>query len=116
MKESTLVKLSLLCSLVGLMLLFVISLFADYEDVSISEIENSEFKDVRITGEIVSVRELDNLALMEVAEIKSVKVVVFDKRLLKHSVGDKVSVTGELMEYKGRPEIIAERIKLTPGS
>lgn len=113
MKESTLVKLSLLCSVTGLILLFVISLFADYEEVSISELEDSEFKDVRITGEIISVRELDNLALMEVAEIKSVKVVVFDKRMLKYSVGEKVSVTGERREYKGRPEIIAEGIKLS---
>ena len=111
MKERTLVKLSLLCSLIGLTLLFVISLFTDYQDVSISEIENSEHKDVRIAGEIISVKDFDGLAVMEVGAIKSVNVVVFDKRLLKFAVGDSVSITGELMDYKGKPEIIAEEIK-----
>ncbi len=112
MDDRLVAKLSLCCSVFGLLLLFIASGFVEAEKVGISELENAEAKDVLIRGQVVSVRDFGNLAVVEVAEIKSVGVVVFDMRMLKFRVGDNVSVSGELRDYKGRKEIVAGRIKV----
>ena len=112
MKESTLVKLSLLCSISGLLLLFIFSLFIDVQETNIVNLQDTTDKDVRIRGKIIGIKVFDNLALIEIAEIRSANVVVFDKRMLKYGIGDNISVSGELRDYKGKKEIIAERIRV----
>lgn len=113
MNDKVIAKLSLCCSAFGLLLLFVISIFMEAEDVPISGIEASEAKDVLVTGQVISVKMHDNLAVVEVAEVKSVEVVVFDRRMLGFGIGDNVSVSGELRDYKGKREIVAEKIRVT---
>ncbi len=113
MDDKLIVKLSLCCSIFGLALLFIISFFMEAEEVPISGFENSEAKDVLIRGQVVSVKDFGNIAVVEVAEVKSVDVVVFDRNMLAFAIGDNVSVTGELREYKGKMEIVAGKIRLT---
>jgi len=112
MEEKTLVKLSLICGFFGLFLLFIAFIFVEAEEVGISGIEAIEEKDVKIRGEVISIKDFDSLTVVEIAEIKSVNVVVFDKRLIEFEVGDKITVSGELRDYKGEKEIIAENIKI----
>ncbi|MAG16185.1 hypothetical protein CMO88_03940 [Candidatus Woesearchaeota archaeon] len=111
MNETSLVKLSLSLSFFGLFLLFVISLFVEAEEVKISELSNVEKNDVKISGQIIAIKKFDNLAIVEIAELKSVDVIVFDKKMLDFKVGNNIIVTGEVKDYKGKKEIIAERIR-----
>jgi len=114
MNDFGIVKLSLIGSFFGLFLLFVAFLFIEPKETSISEIDNIEESDVRIRGKVIDIKNFDGISVIEIAEIKSVNVVVFDKRMLKFSVGDNVTVTGQRKEYKGKTEIIVEKIlKLT---
>ncbi len=112
MNDKLVLKLSLCCSVFGLALLSVISFLVESEEVPISGLEDAKAKDVLIRGQVVSVKDFGNLAVVEVAEIKGVDVVVFDKRMLDFKAGDNVSVTGEVRDYKGKKELVAERIKV----
>lgn len=112
MNEKLVVKLSLGCGAFGLLLLFFVSGFIEAEKVGISELESAENEDVLVEGAVISVKSFDGLAVVEVAEIKSVGVVVFDRDMLKFEVGDKVAVSGELRDYKGKKEIVAEKIRV----
>ncbi|MBI2664413.1 hypothetical protein HYX10_03670 [Candidatus Woesearchaeota archaeon] len=110
MNERSLVKLSLIASFIGLFLLFVISLFADAEEISISELNGADLEDVKIRGKVIAVEEFENMALVEIAEMRTAKVVVFDKSMLTFGVGDDVTVVGEVKDYRGEKEIVAEKI------
>lgn len=112
MDDLGIVKLSLIGSFFGLFLLFIAFLFIEPKETNISEIDNIEESDVRIEGQVIDIKNFGSTALIEIAEIKSINVVVFDKRMLKFTVGDTISVTGELKKYKGKTEIIAEKIKV----
>ncbi|MBS3132912.1 hypothetical protein J4470_02150 [Candidatus Woesearchaeota archaeon] len=115
MEEKTLTRLSLISGICGLFLLFIISLFIEAEEVGISELETVKDKDVNVKGKVVAIKKFDNFAVVEVAEVKSVDIVVFDKRMLNLIVGDNISVSGELRGYKGKKEIIAEDVRVTGG-
>jgi len=110
--NTALAKLSLIISFFGLFLLFIVSLFVEVEQTEIDELQNINGRDVRIKGEVIAINNFDKLAIVEVAEIKSVNVIVFDKRLLDFEVGDNITVSGELRDYKGGKEVIAEKIRL----
>ena len=111
MNEISLVKLSLAVSFFGLFLLFIFSLFAEAEETAIADLGVAEEKDVMIKGRVTAIKDFDNLAVVEVAEIKSATVVVFDRQMLNFMVGDNVAVTGEVKDYKGKKEIVAGSVK-----
>jgi len=92
--------------------LFIVFTFAEAEEIGISAIETVEEKDVKIRGQVISIKNFDSVTIVEIAEIKSVNVVVFDKRMIEFEVDDMITVTGELRDYKGKPEIIAEKIRI----
>ncbi len=109
--DKTIARVSLCCSVFGLLLLLIVSSFIEAGEATISGLDDAEERDVTVKGQVVSVRDFDDLAVVEVAEVKSVDVVVFDKRMLDLKAGDNVSVTGELRDYKGKKEIVAEKIR-----
>ena len=107
---STIVKISLSVSFAGLFALFAVLLFAQPQEAAISEIHELQSRDVRIRGSVEAVREFGGLAILEVAEIKSVDVVVFDKMQLPQK-GQNVTITGEVRDYEGKTQIVADSIR-----
>ena len=110
MNQESIVAVSLSSSFIGLFLLFVVFLFTDPQELSVSEIADTEFKDVKIKGTVMGIKKFDATTILEVAEIKSVDVVVFDKRTLPQ-INETTTITGEVRDYKGRKQLIAESIK-----
>lgn len=113
MKENALMKIAVICSFVGLIILFVISENTELLEVSVAGIDESDiFKDVKIKGEVIRVRENSGTLFMDIGEIKTISVVVFDN---ENDVdeGDYVIIEGEVREYKGRLEIIANDVKVS---
>lgn len=113
MNDKFLIKVSFVCSLLGLLLLFIVTSFIEADEIKISEIDNNEDKDVVVRGKVISIKNFDNLAIVEIAEIKSVNVVVFDKKLINFKSGENVVVSGEVKDYKGKLEIVADKIKVS---
>ena len=112
MDDLSIAKLSLIGSFCGLFLLFIALTFIEPPETNIKELQEVENNDVRISGKVIAIKNFDNLAVVELAEISTVNIIVFDKKLLNFIEGDNIRVDGELRDYKGKKEIIAEKIKV----
>ena len=112
MKETTLLKIALICSLVGLIVLYFIS----------SKIEVKEYKpvlsknigdDVKLNGIVSKITDRGNVVFIEVIHQNPVTVVLFtDDDNLKLRNGNNIEVIGKVQEYNGKNEIIAEKIRV----
>ena len=113
MKESTLLKIALLCSLVGLIALYFISAKIEFKDYKPSALNKDIGDDVKLQGTISRISDKGNVIFIEVAQQMPVTVVLFSKdEDLKLRNGDKIEVIGEVQEYNGKDEIIAQRIRI----
>lgn len=114
MNERTLLRISLLVSLSGIVLLAMLLNVATIEEKSISEMKFvEEGRSVRIKGFVESVQNNEGYAVIHVAELKTVQVIVFDSGEIILEENENVEVIGKIRNYKGRNEIIADSIKKT---
>ena len=113
MKETTLLKIALACSLAGLFVLYFISTRIEFKDYKPSILNKNVGDDVKLKGTIAKISDAGNVVFIEVNQISPITVVLFtndDNLKLKH--GDNVEVIGEFQEYKGKNEIIAQTIRV----
>lgn len=112
MEEKTLLKVALICSVIGI---FIILIFADRLELSpmgISGISESLVdQSVKIQGKISAVRNTPSVLTLDIKDDSgSIKVVVFNDQDSELSEGDLVEVTGKVKEYKGSIEIEANKV------
>lgn len=113
MQEKSLLKISLICTLIGILFLFFLSEYViKIDEVAIDKLDEVDIgKDVKIKGFIERITDLDKIALLEVSQLKSVTVVLFKSGNLTITEGDYVEITGEIDEYNGKIEVIGNEIK-----
>ena len=112
MKESTLLKVSLISALVGILILFVFSSKMDLSDSIISGIDqNDDSSLVKINGVVTEVSVRNSTTIINVAQLDKISVFVFnsDVELIR---GDYIEVTGKMQEYEGKTSLIADKIVL----
>jgi len=113
MKETTLLKIALVCSLVGLAALYFISAEADFRDYSPGVLNKNVGDDVKLIGRISKISQREGIAFLEIEHQSPITVVLFaDDKNLSLKANDSVEVLGEVQEYKGRNEIIAQRVRV----
>ena len=113
MKETTLLKIALACSLVGLVALYFISTRIDVKDYKPSILNKNIGDDVKLKGTVAKISDAGSVVFIEVNQQNPVTVVLFtDDDSLKLQDGDSVEVIGEVQEYKGKNEIIAQKIRV----
>ncbi|MBI2649886.1 hypothetical protein HYX04_01070 [Candidatus Woesearchaeota archaeon] len=113
MKETTLLKIALICSLIGLVLLYFISTKIEVKDYKPNILNKNVGDDVKLTGKVSKITDRGDVVFIEVNQQSPVNVVLFtDNNNLKLSNGDNVEVIGKVQEYNGKNEIIAEKIRL----
>lgn len=113
MKESTLLKIALLCSLIGLIALYFISAKIEFKDYKPSSLNKNIGDDVKLQGTISKISDKGNVVFIEVNQQMPVTVVLFSKDdNLNLNNGDNIEVVGEVQEYNGKNEIIAQRIRI----
>ncbi len=114
MKETTLLKIALICSLVGLISLYFISAKIDVKEYNPSELNKNVGDDVNLKGVITKISDKGNVVFIDVNQQNSVSVVLFtEDGKLNLKNGDNVEVTGKVQEYNGKEEIIAQKIRVT---
>ena len=114
MKESTLLKIALICSLVGLVALYFISTIIEIKDYKPNILNKNVGDDVKLNGVVTKITDRGSVVFIEVNQQNPVNVVLFtDDDNLKLKSGDSIEVTGEVQEYKGKNEIIAQKIRVT---
>ena len=112
MKESILLKIALICSLIGLIVLYFVSSKIEIKDYK--PILNKNIgEDVKLNGIVTKVTDRGGVVFIEVSHQSPITVILFSSEdNLKLKNGDNVEVVGEVQEYKGKNEIIAEKIRV----
>ena len=112
MDERILLKISLITSLVGILVLLIILEKIDVSDSNISAIDkNLSEKQVKIKGEITRIRETPAFSMINVKDnTENIDVIVFKEESLELKEGDIIQVEGQVTEYQGKLEILAKRI------
>ena len=113
MKETTLLKIALVCSLIGLIALYFISTRIDIKDYKPNILSGNIGDDVKLQGFVSKINDKGNVVFVNVNQQNSVDVVLFKSNgNLKLKNGDNVEVIGKVQEYNGKNEIIAQRIRV----
>ncbi|MBI2663118.1 hypothetical protein HYX15_01145 [Candidatus Woesearchaeota archaeon] len=115
MKESTLLKISLCFSLIGVFIILIIAETLEVKQYGISSITDKEVdKKVKIVGTISSIVETPGLFILDIIdETGKMKVVIFKEDDLGFNKYDEIEVTGKVIKYRNYLEIEAETISLS---
>ncbi|MDP3728110.1 MAG: OB-fold nucleic acid binding domain-containing protein [bacterium] len=114
MQEKTLIKLSLVTSVVGVIALFIISFFVKYDLIAITDI-NEDFvgKTIRIEGQIISLRQMENTYIFELQdETGVIPVIAYTEEQINLEKNSFVEVTGIISMYTCKLELKAEKVIL----
>lgn len=113
MKENTLLKIALICSLIGLIILYFISTKIEVKDYKPSILNRNVGDDIKLKGTITKITDRGNVILIEVNQENKINVVLFTNNdELKLKSGDSIEVIGKVQEYKGKNEIVAQKIRV----
>lgn len=113
MKETNLLKVALICSLVGLTVLYFISTKIEFKDYKPSILNKNIGEDVKLNGIVTKITDRENVVFIEVNQQSPITVVLFtDDGNLKLKEGDNIEVLGEVQEYNGKNEVIAQKIRV----
>ena len=115
MKEKTLLKLALIVSLSGLLILFLISDNIEIKEKNIEKI-TIENKDefVKLRGIVSKVIDTEKVTIMEITQLQQITVVLFENenRTMPIQKGNEIEIFGKVDEYEGKLEIIADRLRI----
>lgn len=112
MKETTLLKIAVIISLAGLVLLYIISDEIELSESSIEKINKGDIGEVvKVSGVINSITATDKVTFLTIEKTGEIKVIVFDK-LDYLEEGMYIEVIGEIEEYKGEREVIGNAVRI----
>lgn len=113
MEKKTIFNISLTASLLGILLLLLVSENLNARQITIDSITRNYIdEDVIVIGSISSIKKQGSLTLLKVKdETGKIDVVAFKSRDLSLKNGDEIEVYGEVAVYNGKLEIIAKYIK-----
>jgi len=109
--EKTLLKISLITTILGLVFLFF---YAEQFDLRALETADLPEEKVQLKGIIKTLQMKDKVAFMviEGERVETTPVVVFPPEELFLQAGDYVEVVGTVEEYQGKKEVVASSVVL----
>jgi DNA/RNA endonuclease YhcR with UshA esterase domain len=111
MKEKTLLRMSVIFSILGILLLFYISNKIEIDSKKINEIEASDVdKSVKINGVVNNVEQRGTVSIISISQLEEMDLVVFDS--IELNKGDYLEVEGKIDEYEGKMQLVADKIIL----
>jgi len=115
MQEKTLLKIALIISLLGLLVIYLISDNITIKEKNIEKI-TIENKDefVKLRGIVSKVIDTEKVTIMEITQPQEITVVLFknENKTMPIQQGNQVEVIGKVDEYEGKLEIIADRFRV----
>jgi len=113
MKDTTLLKISLCCSLLGILVILFITENIELPESNISNITREDLeKTVSISGRINYITETPGLLIITLEDnTGNITAIVFKEENITLEKGQIITLEGEVIEYKGQLEIQAELIK-----
>jgi len=115
LKEKTLFKIAVICSVIGIIGLFFFSERVEVERKDVYRITDEDIgKEIKVIGRIERVDNTEKVMYLQIGQekIETVSVVLFKDADLKLEKGDYVELIGKVDEYKGRKQIIANAVRM----
>jgi len=112
MRENTLLKIALICSLLGLSALYFISEKIEVKEYKPSVLSKNIGDDVNLQGKISKITDNGNVVFIELDQQNSVTVVMFANGNPQLRKDDFIEVIGKVQEYNGKSEIIAQKVRV----
>ncbi len=115
MKEKTLIKIAFICGIIGLFILFIISDTIEIKEKNIDKINKANVEeDVKLIGTISRITNLDEVTFIELEQPATITIILFKDKNKNISLynGDNIEIIGQIEEYNGKLEIIAQRIRV----
>jgi len=115
MKENTLLKIALIATLTGLVLLFLISdnIKIDEKNIEKITIDNKD-EFVKVKGRVSKLIDTEKVTILEITQPQEITVVLFKpvNQTSPIKEGNEIEVIGKVDEYEGSLEIIAHRARI----
>ena len=114
MKDKTLLKISFITAVVGILILLFILDRISLSNVNISNLtkENLDEK-IKIKAELIKITETPGLYLLTVKDFSgTITVIVFKDEILELKEGNILEIEGQVASYKDKIEIIAKKITI----
>ena len=113
MQEKTLIRLSLIITVLGLSFLLVYGQSLDLEATADLETSIAAEK-VAMKGTVKNLKVTDKAVFFELEgeKIVSTDIILFPESSIYLREGDHVELTGQVEDYKGKKELIAEKVVL----
>jgi len=114
MQKKDLLKISLIVSLIGIAVLFVITQRIEINEKNIDKINKDNIGDyVKIKGKINKIDDLKNAVKINVVQPSTMDVIIFkNNQSIDFEEGDNVEVIGRVEEYNGKMEVIGEKVRV----
>ena len=114
MQKKDLLKISLIVSLIGISVLFVITQRIEINEKNIDKINKDNIGDyVKIKGKINKIDDLKNAVKINVVQPSTMDVIIFkNNQSIDFEEGDNVEVIGRVEEYNGKMEVIGEKVRV----
>ena len=111
MKESTLLKIAFVCSLAGIVILFLISDNIEISEKTINQLDRMG-EDVIIKGTVTKITEMDAVSFIELSQNNKIVIVLFKDYPIDLEKGEVVEVIGKTEEYNGELELIGKEVRV----
>ena len=106
-------KIALICSLVGLVVLYIVSTKIELKDYKAPVLNKNIGDDVSLKGTVAKITNRGNVVFVEIIHQSPVSVVLFaGDNPVELKSGDKVEIIGTVEEYNGKEEIIAQKVRV----
>ena len=114
MKEKDLLKVSLIFSLIGILILFYLTYTIEPKSYNIDSLSRDNLDEVvKIKGVIESYSETPGLYLITLNDnTGKITIVVFKDEKIELQEGINLEVIGQVVEYENKLEVIAKEIVL----
>jgi DNA/RNA endonuclease YhcR with UshA esterase domain len=110
MQENTLLKIALLCSIIGLIALFIISKNLTLDSPNLITKDGLD-QTIKVTGTINRITNYEKNTIIEITRTEKLDIVLFENNINLKS-GEKITATGQLKQYKNTFELLADEIEI----
>jgi len=112
MQEKNLLRVAILCSIIGIFVLIIISNSIELKKLTIGEITNKHIgQAIKTEGKIFSIITAEDFTILEIKDkTGKIKIMVFENITLKQN--QEILIEGKVKEYKDEFEIEADKIKI----
>ncbi|MBS3168226.1 OB-fold nucleic acid binding domain-containing protein [Candidatus Woesearchaeota archaeon] len=114
MEENLIIKLSLICTILGIILLVIISDKIELPSSEISSISEKEIgKNIKVIGKVNRVTEKNTITIIDLEDKTGIiQIVAFKPENLKLKKGGLIQVRGKVSLYESSTQIYADSIEI----